>query len=201
MRARAFGGAFGFEAGDDVGDRGGLVEVLHGHAAPIAAEFVDGAVQFVPQRMGRVEAEIAADVGEDSADGLTADSCGDLLGGGQVGEGGIEGSGTGQAAPWRRRLGLAGESAWRAWGWRGLGLGFGVEARGNAGDLFLEQAGAQQTLFDAGEDQRDVSGEEDAEIDGIGVGGARTHLVGELSAVVDEPADEREEAAGAAWFG
>ena len=181
-----------------MGDRGGLVEVLQGHAAPIAAEFVDGTVQFVPQRMGRVEAEVAADVGEDGADGLTADSCGDLLGGGQVGEGGIEGSGPGQAAPGRRWLGLAWRAR-RAWGWRGPE--FGVEARGNAGDLFLEQAGAQQTLFDAGEDQRDVSGEEDAEVDGIGVDGTRPDRGGELGAVVDEPLDEREEAAGAAWFG
>src|SRR5579863_8666312 len=147
--------------------------------------------------MGGVEAKIAADVGEDAADGLGADFFRDLLGGGEIGEGGIE---SGLGARGRRRAGLAWDGARRAWGWRGFG--FGVEAWGGAGDLFLEQAGAQQTLPDAGEDQGDVGGEELApKVDGIGVGRECADRGGELGGVVDEFLDEREQAAGAAWFG
>jgi hypothetical protein len=97
-------------------------------------------------------------------------------------------------------LGLTWNGAWCAGGWRGPG--FGVETRGDAGDFLLEQAGAQEALFDAGEDQRDVGGEElPTEVAGVGVGGACSDRGGELGGVVDEFLDEREQAAGAAWWG
>ena len=80
------GFSFGLEAGDDVGDREGLVEPIQHQLAKIAAVFVDGKVQFAPQRMAARDAEIAADVGEDGTDPLTADLGGDLLGGGEGGE-------------------------------------------------------------------------------------------------------------------
>ena len=38
----AFSGAFGLEAGDDVGDREGLVEPVHAQTEPAAAEFFNG---------------------------------------------------------------------------------------------------------------------------------------------------------------
>ncbi len=70
------------------------------------------------------------------------------------------------------------------------------------GDLFLEQAGAVQALGDAGEDQREVIGAELAhEVGGVVGDGALAQRGGELPAVVDEPADEREQSAGAAWWG
>ena len=81
----------------------------------------------------------------------------------------------------------------------GLRLGFGVEAGGGAGDLFLEQTGAQQALGDAGEDQGEVAGAEGArDVGGVVGDGALAERVGELLAVVDELADEREQTAGAA---
>ena len=201
-RAGRFGrsGRFGFEPGDNVGDREGLVEPVHDEADVTAAVFVDGAVQFVPQRMARRDAEIAADIGEDGADRLTPDLGRDLLWGGQVGEAGIRVGGLLRlGAPRGRWLGLAREGAGRAGGWRGFRLGFGVEAGGGAGDLFLEQTGAQQALGDAGEDQGEVAGAEGArDVGGVVGDGALAERVGELLAVVDELADEREQTAGAA---
>jgi hypothetical protein len=46
----------------------------------------DDDLQFPPQGVAGQDAEVAADVGDDGADRLTADFCGDLLRGGQVGE-------------------------------------------------------------------------------------------------------------------
>ncbi len=69
---------------DDVLDQGGEV----------AAVYDDGPLQFAPQRIGRHDAEIAADIGEDGADGAAADLGGDLLGGGQAGESWIGADGT-----------------------------------------------------------------------------------------------------------
>jgi hypothetical protein len=138
-RACRFGriGGFGFEPGDDVGDREGLVEPVHDEADVIAAVFIDGAVQFVPQWMARRDAEIAADVSEDGADRLTPDLGRDLLWGRQVGETGIRVGGLLRlGAPRGRWSGLAREGAGCARGWCGFRLGFGVEAGGGAGDLF-----------------------------------------------------------------
>ena len=42
------GGGFGFEPGDNVGNREGAIEPLHDEAEPIAAVLVDGEVQFSP---------------------------------------------------------------------------------------------------------------------------------------------------------
>ena len=78
----------------------------------------------------------------------------------------------------------------------------GREAGGGAGDIFSEQAGAQQALRDAGEDQGEVAGAEGArEAGGVVRDSALAECVGELLAVVDEFADEREQPAGAAWWG
>ena len=67
-----------------MGDREGLFEPAQIQPAGIAAVFVDGAVQFFPQRVARRDAEIAADVGEDGTNRLTPDFCRDLVWGGQV---------------------------------------------------------------------------------------------------------------------
>ena len=165
-----------------MGDREGLVEPVHDQADVIAAVFVDGKVQFVPQWMARRDAEIAADVGEDGADRLTPDLGRDLLWGWQVGETGIRVGGLLRlGGPRGRWLGLAREGAGRARGWRGFRLGFGVEAGGGAGDLFREQAGAQQALRDAGEDQGEVAGAEGArEAGGVVGDGVMAECVGEL---------------------
>jgi hypothetical protein len=153
--------------------------------------------------MARRDAEVAADVGEDGANRLTPDLGRDLLWGWQVGE-------TGSCVRWLlrlggprgRRLGLAREGAGCARGRLGFGLGLGVEAGGSAGDLFREQAGAVQALGDAGEDQGEVAGAEGAREGGGVVGnGALAECGGEVLAVVDELADKREQAAGAAWWG
>ena len=188
-----------------MGDGEDLVELVQGHAAPIAAVLVDGAVQFAPQRMGRVDAEVAADVGEDGADGLTAHLGGDLVWCGQLREMGIYVGGLDLGLGRRRRLGIAPERAARRAPvrCRGFGLGFGVEAAGGAADLILEEAGALQALCDAREDDGDVTDAEIADQVGRvgGGGGALAESVGEVLAIVDEPADEAEQAAGAARWG
>ena len=102
----------------------------------------------------------------------------------------------------RTRLAFARESARCAGGRRGLGLGGGVEAGCDAGNFLVEQAGAEQTLGDAREDQGEVTGAEGTDqVGGVVRDGSLAERGGELLAVVDEFADEREQAAGAAWWG
>ena len=155
--------------------------------------------------MARWDAEIAADVGEDGTNLLTPDFCRDPVRGGQLRKqrGCVGGLGLGLGlAPRRTRLGGAREGAWRPGGWRGPGLGFGVKAGGGGGYFLPQQAGAEQALGDAGEDDGDVTGAVEAHKVARVVGrGAIAEGSGELRAVVDEFADEREEAAGAAWWG
>ena len=77
---------------------------------------------------------------------------------------------------------------------RSFGLGRGVEAGGGADDAFLEQEGALQALGNAREDQRDIGGAE-----GVGDGGGDASLAqggGEFAAIVDESADDVEQALG-----
>jgi hypothetical protein len=139
----------------------------------------DDDLQFPPQRMARHDAEVAADVGDDGADGAAANPGCDLLGRGQadfrvyprIKSGGGGG----------RRLTVRGSARWR---------GFGVYAGGCADDPDFECLGKEQAPGDAREDQGDIAGAER-----VGIGAERG---GDLPAVVDEPADEAEEAAGAA---
>ena len=202
--AGGFGRGFwsGLEPGDDVDDRVGSIEPIHGQAEEIAAVLVDSQVQFIPQRMAARDAEIAADVGEDGADRLTADLFGDLLRGGQGGEQRCGVGGVGLPGRRRVRFSRGGGSGWLARGWLGFGLRFGVKARRDADDPCLEQAGAVQALGDAGEDQLEVAGAEAArEVAGVVGGGVLAEGGGEVLAVVDEGADEGEESAGAAGWG
>src|SRR6185437_7781910 len=95
-------------------------------------------------------------------------------------------------------LAAAGRRAWRTLGRRTRGPGWHVWAGGQRGDPGLERAGAQQALGDAREDQADVARTEGAGDEAeVGAGGALLEGGGEFLAVVDELADEAEEAAEA----
>jgi hypothetical protein len=83
-----------------------------------------------------------------------------------------------------------GGSAWR-------GRGRGVQTGGVADESFFERACAVQPLGDAGKNERDVAG---AEVAGVRCGVARLERGGEFAAVVDELADEGEEATDAAFL-
>ena len=85
----------------------------------------------------------------------------------------------------RGRRSAVGGSTWR----RGLG----VQSGGVADYPGFERLGTEEAAGDAREEQGDVTGAERGRID--------PERGGELPAVVDEPADEAEEAAGAAGFG
>ena len=66
----------------------------------------------------------------------------------------------------------------------------------------FERGGAEQTAGDAGEDQRDIAGVEDAGNEGeagedIGVGGVLLEGVGEVPAIGDERFEEAEDLADA----
>jgi hypothetical protein len=129
------------------------------------------------------DAEIAADVGDDGADRLAADFCGDLLRGGQVCEAGV-GFVSGGRGGWP---GCARRP------WRRSTSGRRVQAVGVAEEPRFERIGAVQAAGDAREDQRDIGGAE-AGYDGAGVGeGALPDRGGEFLAVVDELADEAEQ--------
>ena len=80
-------------------------------------------------------------------------------------------------------------------------LGRRVQAVGVAEEPRFERVGAVQAAADACEDQRDIGGAE-ADADGGGVGeGALPDRGGEFAAVVDELADEAEQAGRAAGLG
>jgi hypothetical protein len=81
------------------------------------------------------------------------------------------------------------------------GSGRCVQTRGAADDPGLERLGAMQAAGDAGEDQCHLGGAE-AGGDEVGLGeGTPPDRGGELAAVLDELADEAEEAATTAGFG
>ena len=91
--------------------------------------------------MARHDADIAADVGDDGADGSVAHLGGDLLGSGQSGEKGVcraGGPGGGSGGP---RL---------AAGRRPSGRGFGVQPWSVADNPGFERLGTQQAASDAG---------------------------------------------------
>ena len=74
------------------------------------------------------------------------------------------------------------------------GRGFRVRAVGALEQPCLERVGALQATGDGGQDQRDIGGAE-AEFDGGEVGGALLQRCGQLPAVVDQLADQAEQAA------
>jgi len=166
-----------------------------------AAEFDDGGVQFVPERVALSDAHVAADVGENGADGLAEDLAGDLVRGGEaheqrerVGGPGFRGLGK----PRRTWPGGARDGAWRR-GWRRLRLGVGVDPGRGGSDLFPEQTGAPHADSDPGEDQHDIGGAEVApKMCGVVRRVALTQAAGEFDAVGPEFANEQEQMAGAA---
>src|SRR3954452_7150735 len=83
-------------------------------------------------------------------------------------------------------------------GRRGLRPARGVEVTGVADQAFFQNLSAVQALVDAGEDQRDVTGIEVADLGG---GSAALDLGGEVATVVDELANQCEETADAALLG
>src|SRR5690348_1434907 len=73
-----------------------------------------------------------------------------------------------------------------------------VEPGGVADEALFQGLGAVEAAGDAGEDQRDVTR---IEMAGLGGGIAPLDLGGEVAAIVDQLADQGEEAADAAWRG
>ncbi len=129
------------------GDGKHLVEDVFHQVGEAAALSDDGDLQFPPQGVAGQDAEVAADVGDDGADRLAADFCGDLLRGGQVGEAGVGFAGGGRGG-WR--------GVRAACGWDAAPRGVGVQAVGVAEEPRFERIGAVQAAGDACEDQRGI---------------------------------------------
>jgi hypothetical protein len=143
--------------------------------------------------MVRADAEIIADIGEHRAGAAAADLGRDLLWRGQVNDTGID-------------IFVALLCWWPCAARPAFGGGArarrrGVRAVAAADEPRFERCGAQQRPGDVGEDQPDIGGAEvsrdDDEVFGRG-GGALLQRSGESLAVVDELAEDAEEAAGAA---
>ncbi|HXA22644.1 MAG TPA: hypothetical protein VNW90_10110, partial [Acetobacteraceae bacterium] len=115
---------------------------------------------------------------------------------GQVGETGVGGTGASVHGSGGARL----ARGWGAWGgWGGWGGRLAGEAAGQSG---FERGGAKQAAGDAREDLPDVDGAEvPRDVGEVRGGGALLQRGGELPAVVDQRADEAEEAAGAGGLG
>jgi hypothetical protein len=103
------------------------------------------------------------------------------------------------AAGWAPRGLSAGATLGVARGRGATGRGLRVQTDGVADEPFFERVGAVQALGDARDDPREVAGAE-AACAGVGVDGAAGVLErgSEFLAVIDELADEREEAPDAA---
>jgi len=142
------------------------------------------------------DAEIEADIDQEGADRAVADVGSDLLRGGEAGEG----------LEWSARLAV-GCGAGLARGGRAEVPRSKVAASGGAAEEpGFERGGAEQTTVDAGEDQGDIAGAEDAGDEGeagegFRVVGVLLEEVGEVPAVGDERADEAEELADARGHG
>jgi hypothetical protein len=150
----------------------------------------DEQVQLAPQRMLRGDAEVAANIHDDGTDRPVTDFRRDLLRGGESGETVVVvvgGSG---------RFG-----AWRALSGACFGLRSCVKTRGVADDACFERLGAQQAGSDAGEDQCDVASAEATRVGGEIGGAVLLQRGGEFLAVIDELADEVQQAADAARCG
>jgi hypothetical protein len=166
---------------DDVGDQTGVAAVVRDQDV----------LKFTPQRMGRQDAEVAADIGNDCADGPAADLGGDLFRCGQAGETGVDLVGA------RRRLTGSGS---RAGGRDAGGLWRRIETGSVAGDSRFERGGAVEAAGDAREDQCQIGCAKGA-LDKGGVGdGAPPDRAGEFLAVIDQLVEEAEKAAAAGGF-
>ena len=181
-----------WQGGSDAGewDREGPREDVLDQAGVAAVMRYEDVLNFPPQRMVGQDAEVAADIGDDGADGSAADFGGDLLWGGQVGQ---RGAGFGVVA--RGRVGAARFPPRRSGSGPGLCR---VQAGGATDDPGFERLDTLQATGDACEDLADIAGSE-------AVGGearvgrpALLECDGEFLGVIDEFADEAEEAAGAA---
>ncbi len=152
-------------------------------------------IDFVPERpieaAGR-DAEIAADIDDDGADRAATHLLGDLFLGGEAGEarvGGLD-------VP-RRGLPCG---ARHAYGGQADGRNREVPAAlGAFAELGFQHRGPAQATGDAGEDDGDIGGAERSDEEGEAWGaGALLDRGGELLAVVDQLANEVEDAAEAA---
>jgi hypothetical protein len=145
----------------------------------IAAVEGESLAQLVPRRrihLAGYDAEIEADIDEDSADRTVPDLGDDLLGGGR------QARVVGQRCGWfgGARLALAR---------RADAQRLDVAAAGDAlAEPFFEQGGAEQAALDAGEDLRDVLGtehcrDEAEEWEEMRLGGVVFERFGEIFAV------------------
>src|SRR5271166_577781 len=163
------------------------VEDVLEQAVEVAAMPDDGDAQFLPQRMGRDNAEIATDIGDDRTDRPAADFLSDLLRRGEKG---------------KTRVGLPGGpgGGWLGRAWCTLrrrtgGSGWCSRPGRQRHDPGFERVGEQQAAGDASEDQADVACTERPRDGGEVGGGAPLQGGGELLAVIDELAHDVEDAA------
>ena len=157
--------------------------------------------EFVPEcpiEVAGRDAEVAADIDDDGAD---------RAGGAPPRRfpppwAGVRGAGprVGSVGPGVRRCGLP-CGAWRAHGGQADGRRREVlAARGAPAEPGFQGRGATQAIGDAGEDDGEIGGAEGPGEQGKARGGgALLDRAGELLAVVDQFADEAEDAAEAAW--
>jgi len=136
----------------------------------------------------RHDAEVATDIGDDSADRAAADLGRDVRGCGQTGETWVGCGGAAVHGPGRARL---------AAGWGAVGGRCDRLAGEAGGEPGFERGGTMQAAGDARDDFPDVEGAEvPRDVGEVGGGGALLQRGGELFAVVDQRADEAEEAVG-----
>jgi len=156
----------------------------------VAAVVDDGQGEFAPQWVARHDPEVATDIGDDGADRAATDLGRDVLGRGQAGKTCVGGAGASVHRSGGARL---------ATGWGARGGWCGRLAGEAAGQSGFERGGAKQAAGDAREDFPNVDGAEvSRDVGEVGGGGALLQRVGQLPAIVDQRADEGEEAPGAA---
>ena len=167
--------------------------------AAVEEEIADQLVPGVEIHLLGDDAEIEADIDQEGADVAAADLGGDLFWRGQEEEGGI----VVRSAAVRGRFGGA-----RSAGGGGTeACWLEVPAAGAVAEQpFFERGGAQQAAGDAGEDQGDIAGGEDAGDEGeegedIRACGVLLESVGEVFTVGDERSDEAEDLADAGGHG
>ncbi|MFZ0020894.1 MAG: hypothetical protein WAL10_26560 [Acetobacteraceae bacterium] len=172
-------------------------------AGEVAAIGDDGVAEFVPEgpvELAGRDAEVTADIDDDGADRAAAHLGGDFVFRGEAGEAGglgvVGGLGFGRGV---RRCDQPG-GAWSADVGHADGRWCEVSAAGGATtQRSFEGRGATQAAGDAGEDGGEVCGAEGFGEEGEAWGGgALLDRAGELLAVVDQFADDTEDAAEAA---
>lgn len=119
-------------------------DVLH-QLRKVSAEFDHRLLHFEPQRMARQDAEVAVDIGNNSADGPAADCGGNLFGRRQVGESRLLWFGS----LGRRGGGRLGRGSGPAWTFSLVQAGGAVE------HSRLKRLGEEQAAGDAREDHRE----------------------------------------------